>query len=147
VASLDFEQSLRRNEDHETLACDSNGSLDFGGRLSWPFQRRRKKDKEKASIWMNAKAEFSANILAALTQGDFAKIRRNAQDLDMASHLELLFQADSPEYKQQTTLFIAANKELIRQANAKNIYGATLAFNQLTISCVQCHKMVRETKK
>ena len=96
---------------------------------------------------MNAKAEFSANILAALTQGDFAKIRRNAQDLDMASHLELLFQADSPEYKQQTTLFIAANKELIRQANAKNIYGATLAFNQLTISCVQCHKMVRETKK
>jgi hypothetical protein len=117
------------------------------GGYSGPSSGGDRKDKEKASVWMKAKAEFSANILAALTEGDFPKIRRNAQDLDMASHLELLFQADSQEYKQQTTLFIAANKELIRQADAKSIYGATLAFNQLTISCVQCHKIVREAKK
>jgi cytochrome c556 len=36
--------------------------------------------------------------------------------------------------------------EIIRQANQDNLEGVTLGFNQLTVSCVQCHKHLRETK-
>jgi hypothetical protein len=50
-------------------------------------------------------------------------------------------------YRQQVAAFSMANKELIRQAEEKNIYGATLAYNQLTVSCVQCHVIVRNGKK
>ena len=55
--------------------------------------------------------------------------------------------ADLAEYRRQMAMFEFANEELVRQANAKNVEGATLAYNQLTISCVQCHRVVRDTKK
>ena len=38
-------------------------------------------------------------------------------------------------------------KELIRQAERKNVSGATLAYTQLVSSCVQCHTVVRDAKK
>ena len=37
--------------------------------------------------------------------------------------------------------------ELIRQAGKKNLGGATLAYTQLTLSCVHCHNVVRDAKK
>jgi cytochrome c556 len=54
--------------------------------------------------------------------------------------------ADNKEYKRQTALFEFANEELVRQANAKNVEGATLAYNRLTVTCVQCHRVVRDAK-
>jgi hypothetical protein len=44
-------------------------------------------------------------------------------------------------------LFEFADRELIRAAREENLYGATLAFTQLTISCVNCHKIVRSVPK
>ena len=34
--------------------------------------------------------------------------------------------------------------ELIRHSNEKNLDGATLAFTQMTLSCVNCHQQLRE---
>jgi hypothetical protein len=42
------------------------------------------------------------------------------------------------------TLFQTANRELIRAAENENLDGATLAYLQLTLSCVNCHKVVRD---
>jgi hypothetical protein len=39
--------------------------------------------------------------------------------------------------------FGSANGALVRAAEDKNLDGATLAYTQLAISCVQCHKIVR----
>jgi hypothetical protein len=55
--------------------------------------------------------------------------------------------ADLPEYQRQVRYFDDANKELIRQADNKNLSGATLVYTQLTLSCVQCHTVVRDAKK
>ncbi len=107
----------------------------------------QKPDKQKAGVWMKAKTEYSRNVLAGLTEGDFAKISKNAKSLNFASYLEVLDRANVPGYKQQIMLFVAANENLIRQAEDKNLLGATLAFNQLTVSCVQCHQLVRDAKK
>jgi hypothetical protein len=102
--------------------------------------------KKQASIWMKSKTKLSQEILVGLTEGDFEKVEKNAKLLDFVNFFEVLF-PKSDEYRQQTALFSSANKELIRQAGAKNIYGATLAYNQLTASCVQCHVVVRKAKK
>jgi hypothetical protein len=103
--------------------------------------------KKKASVWMKAKLDFSRKIQAGLIEADFNKIAENAKALNVASFLEVLFRLDRKDYKQQVQQFVYANEELIRQAEAKNLYGATLAYNQLTISCVQCHQIIRDTKK
>lgn len=36
--------------------------------------------------------------------------------------------------------------EIVRQAKKDNVDGTALAFTQLTISCVNCHKHLREAK-
>jgi len=43
--------------------------------------------------------------------------------------------------------FDLATRELKRQAHAESIEGATLAFNQLTTSCVTCHQTIREAAR
>lgn len=104
-------------------------------------------EQEKSSVWMKKKLEFTQNILAGLTESDFDKIGRNAKNMNFLGHLEKWARADNPDYKRQVSTFDFANAELIRQAKDKNLPGATLAYNQLTVSCVQCHQIVRDGKK
>ena len=61
-------------------------------------------------------------------------------------YLEKWVRGNRLDYKQQVVFFDFANQELIRQAKEKNLDGAILAYNQLTVSCVQCHKIVRNAK-
>ncbi len=105
---------------------------------------------EKASAWMKQKLELSQNILAGLTKGDFEAVELNAQRMNIVNYLEKWAAADKPEYvdyKRQLSYFEMANREILRQSRAKNVEGATLAYNQLTVSCVQCHQIVRKDKK
>ena len=43
----------------------------------------------------------------------------------------------------QLQAFQFANAEILRNAKAGNLEAATMGFQQLTISCVSCHKMLR----
>jgi cytochrome c556 len=104
-------------------------------------------DQDKASLWMKKKLEFTQKILTGLTKGDFDLIKDNAEAMQVVGYLEKSDRANLPGYRQQTQYFDDANKELIRQAKAKNVNGATLAYTQLTLSCVQCHSILRDAKK
>lgn len=111
-------------------------------------QKPDKEVKKKASLWMKAKTKLSQDILVGLTEADFEKIAKNAKALNLVDYFEVVARAKTDdEYRQQASLFASANLELIRQAEAKNIFGATLAYNQLTVSCVQCHVIVRKSTK
>ena len=79
--------------------------------------------------------------MAKDTNVDIAK--KKAIELAL-SQIEKWVRANSTEYKSQLAMFRSANKCLIRMAQEKDVDGATLAFMQLTQSCVQCHKLIRE---
>jgi hypothetical protein len=99
---------------------------------------------------MQMKLQLSQEILAGLTRGDFVAVESQAQKMNVVNFLEKLVTADKPHYKEYTrqlNAFETANRDLLRQAAAKNTEGATLAYVQLTISCVQCHKVVRDARK
>jgi hypothetical protein len=102
---------------------------------------------EKASIWMRQKLRASQEILRGLSDGDFQCIGANAQSMNVMEHLERWARAGKPEYQTQLRLFEFANRELIRAAAEQNLDAATLAYTQLTVSCVNCHKIVRNVKK
>ena len=107
-------------------------------------------NQEKASAWMKQKLELSQNILAGLTKADFEAIELNAQRMNLVNYLEKWVAGGNANYKdymRQLSYFEMANRELLRQSRTKNIEGATLAYNQLTVSCVQCHQVVRSAKK
>jgi hypothetical protein len=102
---------------------------------------------DKASIWMRQKLRASQEILKGLADGDFNTIGANARSMNLMEYLEKWARADRPEYRTQLRLFEFADRELIRAASDKNLEAATLAYTQLTISCVNCHKLVRAAKK
>ena len=105
------------------------------------------KEKEKAaSIWMKMKLSATQNILAGLTKGDFDEIAKNADAMLFVDHLEKWLRADTPGYNMKLKNFEYANKSLKLAAHEKNIDGAAIAYVQLTLSCVECHKLIRDLK-
>ncbi len=99
---------------------------------------------DDASYWMTKKLELSQNVLAGLTKSDFEMIAENAEKMRDLNRFESFVRRRTPAYRTQLRLFQHANSELVRTAEAKNIEGATLAFTQLTTSCVNCHKQLRD---
>ncbi len=111
-------------------------------------EKEKEKEKEKpASVWMKMKLSATQNILAGLTKGDFETIDKNAQSMLFVDHLEKWLRADTPGYNMKLKEFEYANKSLRLAAQEKNIDGATIAYIQLTLSCVECHKLVRDAGK
>ena len=101
------------------------------------------REPQEQSIWMRQKMSASQKILEGLTKEDFELIRVNAQAMQFMGYLESWARSDMPGYREQMQSFGFANGALVRAAKDKNLDGATLAYTQLAVSCVQCHKIVR----
>ncbi len=65
---------------------------------------------QSTSYWMKKKLEYSKEILAGLSEEDFAAIRKNANSMNALSQFEKWFRANTPEYRQQLQAFRSANK-------------------------------------
>lgn len=111
------------------------------GQESFP----KESPEQPMSVWMAKKIEYSKAILEALTAGRYDDIEKHAEQMRMIGKVEGFVRGRSPSYKAHLQTFDLATRELKRQAAAKNIEGATLAFHQLTTSCVTCHQTLRET--
>lgn len=99
---------------------------------------------KKPSVWMRTKLEHSRKVLEGLAMEDFDTIAGSARSMNNLSELEKHVRANAPGYRVQLQFFRAANEELIKQADKKNLEGCALAFHQLTLSCVNCHKALRD---
>jgi hypothetical protein len=99
---------------------------------------------QPASFWMQKKLEYSKNILGGIATADFDRIVESGEALRRLSTIEGFIRRQMPGYGTQLQIFQDSADEIIRQANKDNVDGAALAFTQLTISCVNCHKKLRE---
>jgi hypothetical protein len=97
-----------------------------------------------ASVWMKHKLEFSQHILAGIATADFDQIIKNAESMRGLSKVEGFVRARTPGYKIYLHQFEQANDEIIKQGYKKNVDGAALAFTQMTISCISCHRHLRD---
>ena len=100
--------------------------------------------KKEPSVWMKIKMNGTAGILQGLASGDFDTIKEHATRMYAFSRIEKLTKGKNEEYQLQLKMFRFANRKLIQMASAKNLEGATLAFNQMTTSCVNCHRVIRD---
>ena len=99
-------------------------------------------DKAPSDDRMDKKLEYSKNILTGLATDNFDLIVENAEALNELGKKRWVENV-TPAYRTQHQVFWFANEELIRYANEENIDGATLAYVQMTVSCVNCHKVLR----
>lgn len=113
------------------------------GTLVYGFQDQPvQKDSKK---FMQRKLDSSVAIVKGLAVEDFDLISKSGQDLLLLSH-----EADWNVYQTQDYLamsrdFRGSAQRLRDTANAKNLDGATLAYFEVTLNCVRCHKYVRQS--
>ena len=95
---------------------------------------------------MRQKLGHSQQVLRGLALQDFAILRTNATRLVRLSHTSGWQARQSPEYELFTMEFRRSAEALAAAADAGNIDAATVAYTQVTFSCVSCHKYMRAGK-
>jgi len=106
-------------------------------------QDQEEKIQKDTTPFMQRKLDHSRDIVSGLAQENFPLITKRAQDLMLLSHETDWKVMTTPEYLRMSADFRGSAGRLRDSADAKNIDGATLAFFEVTLSCVRCHKYIR----
>ncbi len=102
---------------------------------------------QNAKTFMTRKLDDSREIIAGLATEDFDLISKSAQDMMLLSHESGWNIIQTQPYIRMSGEFRGAAERLRDYANDKNLDGSTLAYFEVTLSCVRCHKYVRKTGK
>ena len=101
----------------------------------------------KVQQLMKKKLQHSQRVLEGIALNDFGMILRNAEDLMQVSKEAEWRALKSPQYEVNSNEFRRSAAALIQAAKDKNVDGAALAYVDLTLSCVRCHKHLREVRQ
>ncbi|MGE5192449.1 MAG: hypothetical protein ACM3U2_08085 [Deltaproteobacteria bacterium] len=106
------------------------------------------KKKEGASkialrMFMRKKLESSQSVLEGLALEDFDLIAKGAKELKTTSAAAEFMVIHDPLYTEYADDFRRVVDKMAKAAKEKRIDGATLAYMDMTMSCVECHKYVR----
>lgn len=125
-------------------ACMAAVALLAGGAWMLAIAADGPPEPDKVAGFMRAKLVHSQDVLEGLTTEDFELIEKGAQGLALAS-LDSNWQVlQTEDYVRQSAEFRRACGTLSDAAKAKNLDGATVAWMDVTLKCVQCHKYVRD---
>lgn len=97
----------------------------------------------RLSELMQQKLEHSQELLAAVVLGNHVGVERYANELMLISEASTWSPLQTPEYLHYASAFRESTETLIEEANARNLDGVALAYMEVTLTCVQCHKHVR----
>jgi len=92
---------------------------------------------------LRAKLDSSQKVLESIATENFVTLNVQAQKLVALSQAAGWSARPTPEYKQHTAEFRRHAEALQKAARAENVDAASLAWFQMTISCVNCHRHIR----
>ena len=94
---------------------------------------------------MRQKVAYSQQVLVGITLEDYRLIANNAHKLVELSNKTNWYSRQVPEYELLLNEFRRNAQELMEAGQQKNLDAASLAYVQMTLSCVSCHKFIRQT--
>ena len=109
----------------------------------WMSSAQRPRDLNKV---MTDKLDNSKALLEGMALADFKKISSSAERLIQLSKTAEWFVHKTPRYELHSNEFRRAAENIVQKATEKNLDGVTLAYFDLTMSCVRCHEHVREVR-
>lgn len=98
------------------------------------------------NLLMQLKLGHSQKVLEGLAIRNFDMIERNADELILLSKKAEWQLLQTPDFVRHSDEFRRNADTIVKAAKDKNLDGAALGYVQLTMSCVNCHKHVREVK-
>ena len=96
-----------------------------------------------AKEFMREKLELSHRVLEGLVTEDYELIIAKGTKLSAMSKEADWRVFENPDYDQQSVIFRRHVDSLVKAARNKDLDAATLAYVRVTMSCVDCHKLVR----
>lgn len=97
--------------------------------------------------FMQAKLDHSKGIVEGLALENYERIAISAQNLMLLSQESAWNVVQAPEYISLSAEFRNSAERLRDAATAQNIDGATIAWFEVTMSCVRCHRFLRQKKQ
>ena len=104
------------------------------------------RDNKKISELMRRKLTYAQRVLEGVALNDFDRITRNAEELIQVSKDVEWQVVKTPRYEVHSNEFRRAVETMIEKSRDKNLDGAALAYVEMTLTCVKCHKHVREAR-
>lgn len=96
------------------------------------------------AIFMRAKLGHAQHVIEGLALADYDLIARGAHDLALASQASSWQVLQTADYARHSQEFRRSCESLRAAAKDKNLDGAALAWMEVTMKCIQCHKYVRD---
>jgi len=101
---------------------------------------------KELSDLMRRKLDNSQKVLEGIALSDFDMIAKHAEALIAVSKQAQWRVLRTPDYDLYSNDLRRNAEALIHQSKEKNLDGAALAYVDLTLTCVKCHKHVREAR-
>ena len=114
--------------------------------FGWGAAEEPRLKPDAVAVFMRAKLAHSSEVLEGLALEDFDMIGRGAQELSLASQASSWQVLQTEDYARQSAEFRRSCDTLRTAAKARNLDGAALAWMDVTMKCIQCHKYVRDQK-
>ena len=129
-----------------TAACVLFGMAICFSFLAFGVRAEQPKGTDDVGAFMQVKLTHSQAVLEGLTTEDYGQIAKHPQALSLLSMEASWNVLQSPQYAQRSADFRRAVNAMTQAAEKKNLDGATLAFVEVTLKCVECHKYVRSVQ-
>lgn len=94
---------------------------------------------------MKAKTGYAHRLLDAVVQEDFDVIREQAFRLRAVAETADWKASQNPAFVREGEAFIQASDRLLQAARDENGDAAALAFVDVTLRCVHCHRQLKQT--
>ena len=101
------------------------------------------KRERAAKEFMREKLELSQHVLEGIVTEDYDLIIAKGSKLSAMTKEADWRLFENPNYDQQSVTFRRHVDSLVKAAKNKDSDAATLAYVRMTMSCVDCHKLVR----
>lgn len=99
---------------------------------------------DRVATFMRAKLAHSQNVLEGLSVGDFGLIAKGAHDLSLASQDSNWQVLQTEDYVRQSAEFRRSCDTLRSAADTRNLDAALVAWMDVTMKCVRCHRSMRD---
>lgn len=96
--------------------------------------------------FMRAKLGHQQSLIEALAMEDYPMLAKHAQEVSLLTHAEVWQVFQTPDYLQHSITFRRAANSLREAAKKENLEAAALAYVEMTLECVHCHKYVRSAR-
>lgn len=96
---------------------------------------------------MQAKSDYAHRLLDALVVEDFGAVRDEAFRLKAVAETADWKAIESEAFVRQSEAFIRATDEIMAAAREENGDAVALAYMDLTLKCVHCHRLLRRADK